>query len=81
METILSATIAEALKWTMIAKPGRLLVDDWYLGAAWAFFAFRVLHSIVHCTFYFVPLRFWLYAVSAIALWFMVLRLEGSSRW
>jgi hypothetical protein len=56
-------------------------VDEWYLGAAWVFFAFRVLHSIVHCTFNFVPLRFWLYAVSAIALWFMVLRLAGSSRW
>lgn len=49
-------------------------VDGWYLGAAWVFFAFRVLHSAVHCTFNFVPLRFWLYAISALALWFMVLR-------
>jgi hypothetical protein len=49
-------------------------VDGLYLGAAWIFFAFRVLHSVVHCTFNFVPLRFWLYAISALALWFMVAR-------
>jgi len=50
-------------------------VDASYLIAAWIFFGFRVLHSIVHCTFNFVPLRFWLYAASAAALWFMVVRL------
>jgi len=50
-------------------------VDGLYLGAAWIFFSFRVLHSAVHCTFNFVPLRFWLYAISALALWFMVLRI------
>jgi hypothetical protein len=50
-------------------------VDGLYLVAAWLFFAFRVLHSAVHCTFNFVPLRFWLYAISALALWFMVLRI------
>jgi len=49
--------------------------DGLYLGAAWMFFAFRVLHSVVHCTFNFVPLRFWLYVISAVALWFMVLRI------
>jgi hypothetical protein len=49
-------------------------VDGLYLGAAWIFLAFRVLHSVVHCTFNFVPLRFWLYAISALSLWFMVLR-------
>jgi len=49
---------------------------DWaYLVAAWLFCAFRVLHSVVHCTSNFVPLRFWLYAISALALWFMVLRI------
>jgi len=53
-------------------------VDGLYLGAAWVFFAFRVVHSVVHCTFNFVLLRFWLYAVSAVALWFMVLRLAWS---
>jgi hypothetical protein len=50
------------------------MVDGLYLGAAWTFFVFRVLHSAVHCTFNLVPLRFWLYAISALALWFMVLR-------
>jgi hypothetical protein len=50
-------------------------VDAWYVGAAWIFFAFRVIHSAVHCTFNFVPLRFWMYAISALALWFMVLRI------
>jgi len=49
-------------------------VDHGYLVAAWLFFGFRVLHSAVHCSFNFVPLRFWLYAISALALWFMVLR-------
>ena len=49
-------------------------VDGLYLGAAWAFFGFRILHSAVHCTFNFVPLRFWMYAISALALWFMVFR-------
>jgi hypothetical protein len=38
------------------------------------FFAFRVLHSVVHCTFNLVPLRFALYVVSAAALWVMVAR-------
>jgi hypothetical protein len=49
-------------------------VDSTYLVAAWAFFVFRVLHSAVHCTFNFIPLRFVLYVISALALWFMVLR-------
>lgn len=50
-------------------------VDGLFVAAAWIFFAFRVLHSAVHCTFNFVPLRFWLYAFSAVALWLMVLRI------
>jgi hypothetical protein len=50
-------------------------VDGIYVGAAWVFFLFRVLHSAVHCTFNFIPLRFWLYAISALALWFIVLRI------
>jgi len=50
-------------------------VDPSYVGAAWIFFAFRVLHSAEHCTFNYVPLRFGLYAISALALWFMVLHI------
>jgi len=49
-------------------------VDEAYLIAAWAFAAFRVLHSAVHCTVNIVILRFWLYCISALALWFMVVR-------
>lgn len=49
-------------------------VDATYLAAAWTFAAFRVLHSLVHCTFNFVPLRFLLYLVASLALWFMVVR-------
>jgi hypothetical protein len=49
-------------------------VDREYLIAAWGFFVFRVLHSVVHCTFNFVPLRFFLYVFSAGMLWFMVVR-------
>jgi hypothetical protein len=50
-------------------------VDALYVAAAWIFFAFRILHSAVHCTFNLVPLRFWLYAISALALWLTVLRI------
>ena len=49
-------------------------VDAVFVGAAWGFFLFRVLHSAVHCTFNFIPLRFVLYVISAGALWFMVIR-------
>ncbi len=50
-------------------------VDTYYLAAAWIFLAFRILHSIVHCSYNFVPLRFLLYVISALALWYMVLRI------
>ena len=49
-------------------------VDVLHVVAAWVFFAFRILHSAVHCTFNLVPLRFWLYAISAAALWLMLCR-------
>lgn len=49
-------------------------VDLGYLVAAWIFFGFRVLHSAVHCTINIVILRFWLYCISALALWFMTIR-------
>jgi hypothetical protein len=53
-------------------------IDTAYLAAAWVFFALRIAHSAVHCTFNFIPLRFWLYAISAVALWFMVIRVALS---
>jgi hypothetical protein len=49
-------------------------VDAAFVTAAWGFFLFRAMHSVVHCTFNFIPLRFVLYVISAGALWFMVLR-------
>ena len=49
-------------------------VDAVHVAAAWAFFLFRALHSVVHCTFNFIPLRFVLYVISAMAVWFMVVR-------
>lgn len=49
-------------------------VDGTYLIAAWVFAAFRILHSAVHCTVNIVMVRFWLYCIAALALWFMVVR-------
>lgn len=49
-------------------------VDPTYVAAAWVFFLLRVLHSAVHCTFNRVIVRFWLYALSSLALWFMLAR-------
>jgi hypothetical protein len=49
-------------------------VDVIYVWAAWVFFAFRVLHSAVHCTFNLVMLRFYLYLFATLALWFIAIR-------
>jgi hypothetical protein len=49
-------------------------VDAVYLGAAWLFVAFRALHSAVHCTFNRVMLRFYLYLLASLAVWFMFAR-------
>ncbi|MGH0029336.1 MAG: MAPEG family protein [Myxococcota bacterium] len=49
-------------------------VDALYVGASWVFVAFRALHSAVHCTRNVVMVRFWLYAVSTLAVWFMAAR-------
>lgn len=50
------------------------LVEDVHVYCAWAFLIFRVLHSLIHCTFNKVLLRFLAYLVSAIAVWIMVVR-------
>ena len=49
-------------------------VDVPYLDAAWVFVAFRALHSAVHCTFNLVILRFYLYLVATVAVWFIAIR-------
>jgi hypothetical protein len=46
-------------------------VDGLYVAAAWVFALFRVLHSAVHCTVNVVMLRFYLYLVSTLAVWFI----------
>lgn len=47
-------------------------VDTAYVIAAWLFFIFRTLHSIVHCTKNVVMLRFILYSSAALVLWLML---------
>ena len=49
-------------------------VDAAYVAAGWVFFAFRMLHSLVHCTFNHIVTRFSVYLVASLALWLMVLR-------
>jgi hypothetical protein len=56
-------------------------VDSTYLVAAWIFVLFRALHSLVHCTINIVLLRFWLYAVSTVALWFLAIRAASRLVW
>ena len=47
-------------------------VDAAYVIAAWLFFLFRTLHSVVHCTSNIVMVRFYLYAAGATVLWLML---------
>jgi hypothetical protein len=49
-------------------------VDAVYVNAGWVFVVFRVLHSVVHCTFNFIMLRFYLYLFSTLAVWFIAIR-------
>lgn len=49
-------------------------VDAVYVTAAWVFVAFRALHSAVHCTFNLIMLRFYLYLIATLAVWFMATR-------
>lgn len=49
-------------------------VDAAYVAAAWSFFVFRVLHSLIHCTVNIVMLRFLSYAAAGLSLWFMLSR-------
>ena len=48
-------------------------VDQFALISAWVFVLFRVLHSLIHCTVNIPLLRFGLYSISILALWFMIL--------
>ncbi len=50
-------------------------VDGVLVALAWAFVAFRAVHSLVHCTYNRVMHRFSAYLVAALALWAMWVRL------
>jgi hypothetical protein len=49
-------------------------VDSLYVVLAWIFVGLRVAHSLVHCTFNTILLRFGIYIVSTLTLWAMVAR-------
>jgi hypothetical protein len=49
-------------------------VDGLHVAAAWIFVGFRALHSAVHCTINVVMLRFYLYLISTVAVWFIAAR-------
>ncbi len=49
-------------------------VDPIYLWAAWGFVLLRALHSAVHCTVNIVMLRFVLYALSCVCVFFILIR-------
>ena len=49
-------------------------VDVLYLAGCWGFAGLRVVHSLVHCTFNKVMLRFLVYVISTGVLWAMILR-------
>jgi hypothetical protein len=49
-------------------------VDATYVNVGWVFVVFRTLHSVVHCTFNLVMLRFYLYLIGTLAVWVMVIR-------
>jgi hypothetical protein len=51
------------------------LVDAGYVTCAFGFFAFRIAHSSIHCTYNNVIHRFSVYAVASLFLWSMVVRL------
>jgi len=49
-------------------------VDGLHVTCAWVFVGFRVLHSVIHCTYNRVMHRFLAYLFSSLALWVMVVR-------
>jgi hypothetical protein len=40
------------------------VADEFSIGLAWTYVALRVLHSLIQCTFNFVPLRFAVFCLS-----------------
>ena len=50
------------------------VVDHFFMWIAWAYFIFRAAHSWVHCTYNHVDQRFYIYQVSCLALWILVIK-------
>lgn len=50
------------------------MADTIDVAAAWGYLLFRTVHSAIQCTFNRVMLRFGVYMVSSLILWFMVAR-------
>ncbi|MDY6980043.1 MAG: MAPEG family protein [Pseudomonadota bacterium] len=48
-------------------------VDPTYLVLGYGFFVFRLLHSVIHCTYNRVLHRFYTYSIASLALWAMVI--------
>jgi hypothetical protein len=49
-------------------------VDGVYLVFAYGFLVLRIGHSVIHCTYNKVTHRFFLYILSSIALWALIIR-------
>ena len=49
-------------------------VDTGHVVCAWVFVVFRALHSLVHCTFNHVMMRFYLYFISTLAVAVIAIR-------
>lgn len=49
-------------------------VDRVHVYCAWVFLGFRVLHSLIHCSYNRVLHRFIAYMISSLAMWVMVAR-------
>ena len=50
-------------------------VDALHIACAFCFFAFRIAHSAIHCTYNNIQQRFAVYSIGGVLLWVMVLRL------
>ena len=48
-------------------------VDPTYLVLGYGFFVFRLLHSVIHCTYNRVLHRFYAYSIASVALWAMII--------
>ncbi len=56
-------------------------VDALYLVGCWTFAGLRVVHSVIHCTFNKVMLRFLVYVASTVVLWAMIIRAALQHPW